>query len=106
MNKSLFVLFFVFLSLYFNQEVSAGKKGKIEEDEGDFPIGISKSTKNKSPIPKKKGASVDFQSIRIKPLKSPTPKALARKDRLQRIFWEYAMNIEDEGKNSQKAMVR
>jgi hypothetical protein len=104
MSKSLFALCFVFLSLYLNQEVSAGKKGKIDEDEVDFPTGISKSIHKDPPTRKKKGAVVDFQSILAKPMKFPTPKALERKKRLQRTFWEYALQIENEGKNFQKAL--
>lgn len=95
---------FVFLSLYLNQEVSAGKKGKIDEDELDFLTGISKSIQKDPPTRKKKGAAVDFQSILAKPMKFPTPKALERKKRLHRTFWEYALQIENEEKNFRKAL--
>lgn len=106
MNKSFFVLFFVLLSLYLNHEVSAGKKGKIEEDEVDLPTGISKSIKKSPPNRKKKGVVVDFLSISDKSVKFPTPKALERKKHLQRKFWEYALQIDKEGKYSKKAVAR
>ena len=93
MSRFFLILFFVFISLYFNQDLSAGKKGKIEEEETDFPIGISKNIKKSSQT--QKNSTSDFQSM-VKPIKFPTPRQRARKNRIQRMFWEYASKIEEE----------
>ena len=55
---------------------------------------------------KKKAKTVDFQSIQIKPLNFPTSRVLARKNCLQRIFWKYAMKIEEGNKNSEKTEIK
>ncbi len=105
MNKNFFVLFFVFLFISLNQEVSSGKTRKTEEDEMASSNGISKNIKKVSHTVKEETSTSHFPSM-VKTLKFPTPKTLARKNRIQRTFWEHALKIEKEGNSFQKTRAR
>lgn len=100
MNKSLFVLFFLFLSICLNQESYAVKVKKAEDAEKNTSVGILKIRQKVPDAPKKRSSTSKLQSSQTQPEDRSIVHGLARTRYMQHIFWKCAIEIEEEAHNS------